>query len=78
MQTSAWRVEAATVTGVRSSSFFEDRATFPAGSAEPDCALLMRDVPVVWQPAESLGDVRTSAKRDRGGVPVGRDEGTPR
>ena len=36
------------------STFFDDRDRSPAGSAEPDCALLMRDVPVTWSPLPSL------------------------
>jgi hypothetical protein len=36
------------------SSVFEDPATFPAGTAELDSALLMRSVPVVWEPLATL------------------------
>ncbi len=42
-----WKVEALHVDQVRS-SFFEDRACFPEGSIEFDCALLMRGIPHSW------------------------------
>lgn len=44
LSTRAWKVEPLHVTRVES-SFFEDPQRFPAGSAEFDCALLMRNVP---------------------------------
>jgi hypothetical protein len=47
--TSAWRVEPVQVVSARS-SFFDAGGPFPPGSAELDCALLMRDVPVTWRP----------------------------
>jgi hypothetical protein len=47
LQSFGWRVEPVSVTRVES-SFFEDRARFPAGSIEFDSALLMRDIPVIW------------------------------
>jgi hypothetical protein len=53
LKTSAWRVEPAVVDQAHS-SFFEDQATFPAGTAELDSALLMRRVPVVWEPLATL------------------------
>ncbi|HEX2176751.1 MAG TPA: DUF2071 domain-containing protein [Nocardioidaceae bacterium] len=53
LKTAAWRVEPAVV-GHAHSSFFEDPATFPAGTAELDSALLMRSVPVVWEPLATL------------------------
>jgi Uncharacterized conserved protein (COG2071) len=53
LRTSAWRVEPA-VADHAHSSFFEDPATFPAGTAELDSALLMRRVPVVWEPLATL------------------------
>jgi hypothetical protein len=49
LQTDAWRVEPVEIVTARS-SFFDDRARFPAGTATIDCALLMRDVPVRWNP----------------------------
>jgi hypothetical protein len=36
------------------SSFFDNRATFPPGSVEFDCALLMRDIDHEWHGKESL------------------------
>ncbi|MET7423654.1 DUF2071 domain-containing protein [Dactylosporangium sp. NPDC005555] len=51
--TDAWSVEPVEVLDA-ASSFFDDRARFPAGTATLDCALLMRDVPVVWDPLPSM------------------------
>jgi hypothetical protein len=42
-----WRVEPFSVDSV-TSSFFEDPARFPPGSATFDCALLMRGIPHEW------------------------------
>jgi hypothetical protein len=53
LQTSAWRVEPVRVDHARS-SYFEDSALFPPGSAVLDHALLMRRVPVVWEAAPSM------------------------
>jgi Uncharacterized conserved protein (COG2071) len=53
LETRAWKVEPANVDHVRS-SFFENTSVFPHGSVELDCALVMRDVPVVWHPLESV------------------------
>ncbi len=53
LRTAAWAVEPTSVTRA-SSSFFDDGALFPQGTAELDCALLMRKVPVRWEPLESL------------------------
>ena len=53
LQTSAWKVEPAVVTHAQS-SFFEDRRTFPPGTAELDSALVMRKVPVDWVPLHRL------------------------
>jgi hypothetical protein len=53
LNTTAWKVEATVVNHVHS-SFFDKHATFPAGSAELDSALLMRSVPVLWQALASL------------------------
>ena len=60
LETSAWQVEPATVVEAHS-SFFDDVSTFPAGSAEIDCALVMRHVPVIWRALDPL----TPASRDR-------------
>ena len=53
LHTSAWKVEPAIVTAAHS-SFFDDPVAFPAGTAELDCALVMRHIPVVWEPLPSL------------------------
>ena len=53
LDTAAWKVAPATVEQV-SSSFFDDRELFPSGTATLDCALVMRDVPVRWQPLAPL------------------------
>lgn len=42
-----WQVQPLAV-GKAKSSFFEDRALFPAGSVEFDCALLMRGIEHEW------------------------------
>jgi hypothetical protein len=47
IRTSAWRVEATTVTSGHS-SLFDDTTLFPNGSAVLDSALVMRNVPVTW------------------------------
>lgn len=53
LETNAWQVEPASVVEVHS-SFFDDPSTFPAGSAEIDCALVMRRVPVTWRALDPL------------------------
>lgn len=53
LKTSAWKVEPTSVTRA-SSSFFDDATHFPPGAAVLDCALIMRRVPVTWEPLESL------------------------
>lgn len=53
LKTSGWKVEATTVDHA-ASSFFDDAVLFAEGTAELDCALLMRRVPVRWEPLESL------------------------
>ncbi len=49
----AWKVQPMTVAKVES-SFFEDRAQFPAGSVEFDSALLMRGIDHEWRGMKSL------------------------
>jgi hypothetical protein len=51
--TPSWKVEPAEITAAQS-SFFDDTEQFPPGSANLDCALVMRDVPVDWKPLERL------------------------
>lgn len=48
-----WRVQPLAVERVES-SFFDDRALFPPGSVEFDCALLMRRIDHEWHGRESL------------------------
>jgi hypothetical protein len=49
LRTHAWHVEPLDVTWVVS-SYYADRARFPAGSVEYDCTLVMRDLPHEWEP----------------------------
>jgi len=49
----SWSVRPLAVNAVRS-SYFEDSAKFPAGSAAFDCALLMRDVEHEWHSLHDL------------------------
>ncbi|WP_229074473.1 DUF2071 domain-containing protein [Actinoplanes sp. DH11] len=49
LHTGHWQVTPMTLVSVRS-TFFDDPVRFPPGSAVPDCALLMRDVPATWIP----------------------------
>lgn len=48
-----WKIEPLSVLSV-SSSFFEDERTFPPGSIEFDCALLMRGIAHEWHAQQSL------------------------
>jgi hypothetical protein len=50
LRTDAWAVEAGVVHSAESSYF----DAFPPGTAELDCALVMRQVPVVWDALPSL------------------------
>jgi hypothetical protein len=49
LDTHSWRVDPVEIRAVRS-TFFDDQDRFPPGSVTLDCALLMRDVPVTWNP----------------------------
>ena len=49
-----WKVEPLQATEVRS-SFFDDQERFPKGSAELDCALLMRNIHHEWHVQEPFG-----------------------
>jgi hypothetical protein len=51
--TPAWKIEPTSVTRA-SSSFFDDATLFPPRTAVLDCALIMRRVPVTWEPLERL------------------------
>lgn len=53
LRTKSWRVESLSVEAVYS-SYFEDTATFPEGSTQFDCALLMRGIEHEWHAQEPL------------------------
>lgn len=53
LATDSWRVEPVEVHDVRS-TFFDAQERFPRGKATLDCALLMRDIPVTWNPLPPL------------------------
>lgn len=53
LRSSSWAVEPVEAVDLHS-TFFEDPALFPAGSAELDGALLMRDIPVTWHSLPSM------------------------
>ena len=48
LHTRNWKVQSLAVDKIES-SFFDDRDLFPAGSADFDCALLMRQIDHEWQ-----------------------------
>jgi uncharacterized protein YqjF (DUF2071 family) len=56
LHTNAWRVDPAEVLEAHS-SFFSDASAFPDGSAQLDCALVMRRIPVTW---EALAPLRVT------------------
>ena len=51
LQCKHWKVEPLQVTEAQS-SFFDDQTRFPQGSAELDCALLMRNIRHEWHVQE--------------------------
>jgi uncharacterized protein YqjF (DUF2071 family) len=53
LQTSQWQIEPVEILSAHS-TFFDDTTRFPTGSATLDCALLMRDVPVTWNPLSPM------------------------
>jgi len=53
LKTDSWRVEPLTVERAYS-SYFEDRARFPAGSISFDCGLVMRNIPHEWESARDM------------------------
>jgi hypothetical protein len=59
LHTDAWKVTPLRMDRVES-SFFEDTARFPKGSAVFDCALLMRDIPHEWHSEAALPVGKTS------------------
>jgi hypothetical protein len=61
LRTEGWRVEPLRVDQAES-SFFADPASFPPGSTELDCALIMRGIPHEWRP---LGPLFPRGRRRR-------------
>jgi hypothetical protein len=59
LQTSAWQVEPVEILTAYS-TFFDDPTYFPVGSAVLDCALLMRNVAVTWNPLSPMPIGRSS------------------
>jgi len=53
LECKTWRVTALAIDEVES-SFYDDRAMFPAGSIEFDCALLMRGIEHEWHAQKDL------------------------
>ncbi len=53
LHTDAWDLEPARLCEA-TSSFFDAADRFAPGSATPDCALIMRNVPVNWQPLPAM------------------------
>jgi hypothetical protein len=56
LRTARWQVVPLDVELARS-TYFDDRALFPAGSVAFDCALLMADIEHEWQRADRIGEV---------------------
>jgi hypothetical protein len=71
LATDEWTVRPLQVETV-TSSFFEDRSVFPAGSVQFDHALIMRDIPHRWK---ALPDIALGAPGGCGGR--GRRPGQP-
>jgi hypothetical protein len=69
LRTMNWQIEALAVDQVES-SFFADRALFPAGSAVFDCALLMRHIVHEWhnQGYHACGPVATGTGLSASGL----------
>ena len=53
LKTQSWSVAPLAIDRVRS-SYFEDAASFPKGSVEFDCALVMRNIPHEWEMAGDM------------------------
>jgi hypothetical protein len=60
LRTQSWDVVPLEVSELRS-SFFESKESFPEGSTEFDCALLMRDIPHEWHALRSIGSRNDAA-----------------
>jgi len=57
LATTSWHVEPLEVVALKS-SFFDDRRTFPTGTIEFDCALLMRNIPHEWRTLPQMKGTR--------------------
>ena len=66
-----WKVEPLQVTKAQS-SFFDDPKQFPAGSAELDCALLMRAIRHEWYAGECFSSTGSEDSRKNSHVLAGR------
>jgi hypothetical protein len=53
LETAGWTLEPLRLDRV-TSSFFDDRSRFPAGTAEPDSAFLMSGLSTIWHPQPRL------------------------
>lgn len=53
LRCATWKVEPLSIEQIKS-SFFDDRALFPEGSIQFDCALLMRDIQHEWHGREDI------------------------
>lgn len=65
-----WQVEPLAVSAVQS-SYFDDRAVFPVGSIEFDCALLMRGIDHEWHGMSDLCCADARAPDEAGHQPAG-------
>jgi hypothetical protein len=65
LEAPGWRLEPARLDAVES-SFFDDPRRFPPGTAVPDGALLMRDLPSRWRPQGRL----TASSGGHGAAPA--------
>ncbi|WP_335983815.1 DUF2071 domain-containing protein [Streptomyces sp. CA2R106] len=63
LRAGTWHVEAGRVRSA-ASSFFDDPAAFPSGSATLDCALIMRDVAASWRPLPAMASEREARPAD--------------
>jgi hypothetical protein len=75
LRTSQWQAEPLDLDWLVS-SYYADRARFPAGSVEYDCTLIMRDLPHQWDavpglPASSVRPFRAASATATGGARKG-------
>ncbi|MFI8521068.1 DUF2071 domain-containing protein [Streptomyces sp. NPDC085481] len=59
LDTTAWHIEPGRITAA-SSSYFDAPDRFPPGSARLDSVLVMRDVPVRWEPLAAMATCGTA------------------